>query len=85
MMKKKNDSPSELSAALKNDVPYITIAGDSELTVENHRGIITYDDVGVKINTHDKIIKISGEALTLAHITDETVSVVGKITGVEFI
>lgn len=87
-MKKKqknSDAPSELPCAVMLDVPYISMAGDKEVTVENYRGIISYESSGVKINTKDKIIKIDGENLTLSHITDEIISVSGKIVSLEFI
>lgn len=84
--KQKNiDAPGELPYAVMLDVPYITIAGNKEVTVENYRGIISYENTGVKINTNDKIIKIDGENLTLSHITDEIISVSGYISSLEFI
>ena len=66
-------------------VPYISLSGDFSCNIENHRGIIAYDDTSVKINTKSAIVKISGEGLCLSHITDEMISVSGKIRSMEFI
>ena len=55
------------------------------MTIENYRGIISYDPNSVKVNTRGKIVKISGENLTLSHITDEILSILGDVSGVEFI
>lgn len=86
-MKNKNalDTPSFLPTEVMADVPYITMAGDREVTVENYRGIISYDANGVKINTKEKIVKIAGEGLVLSHITDELITVCGKILSLELV
>lgn len=80
-MAEQSDLPSEIVL----DVPYIQLSGDKELVVENYRGIISYEEKSVKINTSGKIIKIEGENLLLSHITEELISVSGEIKKVEFI
>lgn len=86
MKKAKNpDVPAELSEAVMHDSVCIMIAGEREVTIENYRGIISYDPNSVKVNTRGKIVKISGENLTLSHITDEILSILGDVSGVEFI
>ena len=77
----KTDVPGEVLF----DVPYISVTGDFSVTVENYRGIIAYEETGLKINTKSAILKIEGEALTLLHITDEIICVSGKIKSLEFI
>ena len=67
------------------DVPYITMSGNFSCYIENHIGIISYDDGCIKINTKNAIIKINGEDLCLSGITDEIISVTGKIRNVEFV
>ena len=78
---KKSDIPGEVLL----DVPYITLAGDFSLTLENHRGIIDYETTGIKINTKSAIIKISGENLSLSNITDEIITVEGTVKKLEFL
>ncbi len=67
------------------DVPYISVAGDFSATIENYRGIIAFEETEIKINTKNAIIKVSGEELSLLHITDEIISVSGKLKSIEFI
>ena len=67
------------------DVPYITMAGDFSFTVENYRGIIAYDSSEVKINAKNTIIKLKGENLVLTGITEDIISVTGKIKSFELI
>ncbi|MDO5477704.1 MAG: YabP/YqfC family sporulation protein [Clostridia bacterium] len=78
-------SGTELPGEVILDVPYVSLSGDFSCNIENHRGIISYDDRSVKINTGEAIIKIGGEGLALSHITDEIISVSGKIKSLEFI
>ncbi len=67
------------------DVPYITLAGDFSFTVENYMGIITYGADELKINTKTAIIRLTGTDLVLSVITEDMISVSGKIKGFEFI
>lgn len=78
---KKADLPGEVIL----DVPYMTLSGDFDFTVENHRGIIAYENSEIKINTKNAILKIEGEKLCISNITDEIISVEGKIRKLEFI
>ena len=78
---KKADLPGEVMF----DVPYITLAGDFSFTVENYMGIITYMSDELKINTKTAIVKLTGENLELSVITEDLISVSGKIRSFEFI
>ncbi len=86
-IKRKEDSVKEsiIPSEVMFDVPYITMAGDVDLTVENYRGIISYESDSVKINTKTNILKVEGENLTISCITEDIISVRGKIKIVEFI
>lgn len=67
------------------DIPHIEILGCNEITVENFRGILDYDENSFKINTKSGIIKIDGSSLLIASVTDESVSLRGTIARIEFI
>jgi sporulation protein YqfC len=75
------DLPKEVSL----DIAYITMTGNLGITIENYRGIISYDDKALKINTKDSILKVEGEEMVLSLITEEILSVSGIIKKVEFI
>lgn len=88
MRKRKKDlsgMPGDMPEEVKLDIPYITIAGDRSVTVENYCGIISYESESVKINTRQAILKIEGGDLYLSCITDELISVAGQVKKVEFI
>jgi sporulation protein YqfC len=65
--------------------PKITITGETDITVENIKGIIEYTTDLLKINTYLYIIKINGEGLLIDEITSKIISVKGKIKSVELI
>lgn len=67
------------------DVPYISLAGDFSCNIENHMGIISYDEGSIKINTKNAIIRLEGRELCISGITDEIISVSGKLKSLEFI
>ena len=67
------------------NIPKTEIIGNSEVSVENFRGIIDYNENSFKINTQSGIIKIDGSDLVISSITDEGVRVRGNIIRLEFI
>lgn len=67
------------------NIPKTEIIGNSEVSVENFRGIIDYNENSFKINTQSGIIKIDGSDLVISSITDEGVRVRGTIIRLEFI
>lgn len=67
------------------NIPKTEIIGNTEVSVENFRGIIDYNENSFKINTQSGIIKIDGSDLVISSITDEGVRVRGTIIRLEFI
>lgn len=79
-IKKTLDMPAEI---IMNS-PKIVLDSDSNAWVENYTGIIEYSDKEVKLNTTDFIVKITGEGLLMDFITNEDLSISGKITSVVY-
>ena len=79
-IKKTLDMPAEI---IMNS-PKIVHDSDSNAWVENYTGIIEYSDKEVKLNTADFIVKITGEGLLMDFITNEDLSISGKITSVVY-
>ena len=84
-MKRLVDAEAEISPEVMLDIPFITISGDMKFFIENYLGIISFSEKDVKINTKSAIVKITGENFSLYNITDEFISVGGKIKAIEFI
>ena len=74
------DIPSELST----NVPKITILGFEKVYIENHKGILEYQDFFIRLNTYIGIININGFNLKLEEMTTDDLMVTGKIDSVDF-
>lgn len=81
--RKRIDRWLELPAEVTSNVPKITLTGFNEMLIENHKGILAYEDIYIRINTHIGIINISGFNLNLNEMTGDDILVTGKIEGVE--
>ena len=67
ILSEKFDLPKDVTMNL----PKITIIGNSEITIENHKGIILFERSIIKINTKDKIINIEGENFEILYIENQ--------------
>lgn len=75
----------ELPKDVVLDLPKITIMGNIELNISNHKGIIEYTQETLRINSNIGIIKINGNNMELKTILSEEIIVVGNIEKVEII
>lgn len=72
----------ELPRELVMDLPRVTLLGDMQVIVENHRGIIEYTRERVRISTSLGELVISGTDLALRTIFPDEIAVDGRIQGV---
>ncbi len=90
-MKKKENRAKRVADALDLpldvicDVPRCELIGKNEIWIENTRGILDYSESMVKINTTVGILKIEGDELTIASISDDSVNIKGIIIRMEFV
>ena len=83
-----NEKISDISGLPKDitmDFPKMTVLANTELTVENFKGIIEYTDKMIRLNTKTHILKIEGERLGIKYITRDDVMICGKIEKTELI
>ncbi len=73
----------EMPKEVVSNVPKITMLGFEEMIIENHKGILEYEEFYIRINTFIGIININGFNLRLNQLTDEAVSVTGKIESMD--
>ena len=89
MKKSIDDIKTNLSEALELpiditlDLPKIIIVGNKEISIFNHKGIIEYTSLMIRINS--RIIKVIGEDLEIKNILTEEILIVGNIENVEII
>ncbi|WP_130806628.1 sporulation protein YqfC [Senegalia massiliensis] len=75
----------ELPKEIVLDLPKITLIGNIQLYIENHKGIVEYSKERIRINSKSGIIRIIGNDLVIKNIVSEEVVVSGKIINVELI
>lgn len=66
-------------------VPLVRIQGSFCLTIENHRGMIAYDPASICVKYKTGMIRVSGERLCIATMTQKTLELRGCIRKVELI
>lgn len=75
----------ELPKDIMLDLPRITLLGNLQLYIENHKGIIEYSKLRIRVNTKSGVIRITGRDLSIKTIIAEEIIVCGKIENIEFI
>lgn len=76
----KLDFPSEISM----DLPRVIVVGNREITVENHSGIIAFENNMVKIKSRIGVVTIYGENFKILFIGDTSMTMSGKFKGIEY-
>jgi sporulation protein YqfC len=66
------------------DLPRITLLGNMQMLIENHKGIIEYTSELVRVRLNRKELIISGIALSLGNLQTEELIIEGEITGICF-
>lgn len=64
--------------------PIVTITGRSDLTVENYRGILLYEDSLIRLSLKNGQIRISGNRLNIEYYTNDDMKISGRIDTLEF-
>lgn len=90
MKKKRNnrfsnkiDEILELPREVSSIDPKITIISFDEMLVENYKGILEYEEFYIKINTAIGNVNINGFNLRLEQVTEDDISVKGKIESID--
>ncbi len=66
------------------DLPRITVMGNSEITIENHKGIVLFQDEIIKINTAIGEITISGKNFEILFIGGNSLSLSGRFKSIAY-
>ncbi|NLY51862.1 MAG: sporulation protein YqfC [Firmicutes bacterium] len=75
----------ELPADVVLNLPRITITGNVQLLMENHKGIISYDPEKIRIRTQHGEVAITGTKLKIDSLFASEVRINGHIHGIEFL
>ncbi len=74
----------ELPKDLMLGTPCLTMNGNRELLIENHRGILTYSDRQMVVLAKDIRIEISGTGLYVEYYTADLMKIQGQMDGIAF-
>jgi len=64
------------------NIPKIIITGDNEITVENHKGVILFDEKEIRINSNVGLIVICGDGFEILFMGGSTLTVSGRFKSV---
>lgn len=73
-----------ISTDIALDLPRIIIKGNKEITIENHKGIICFDDEKVKLNSKMGVILVEGENFEILFMGGSTLVLKGKFKGIKY-
>lgn len=73
----------ELPREVSDMEPKLTIIGFDEILIENYTGILEYEEFYIKIKTTIGSININGFNLELEQVTEDDISVKGKIESLD--
>ena len=65
-------------------LPILTITGQSELSLENYRGIQEYTDTLIRVQTKTGQIKLHGTCLKVEYYTNDEMKVTGRLQSIEY-
>ena len=75
------DLPADVLAGL----PRLEMIGDSELRVEQHKGILAYGEEEIHVSGGDYILKIQGRELNLRAMTGVELLITGQIEAIKLV
>ncbi|MGE5328331.1 MAG: sporulation protein YqfC [Deltaproteobacteria bacterium] len=84
-IKEKMGEVLEIPKELVLDTGKLTIVGQKQLFLENHKGIVEYEDFRIKVNTREGIIQLEGNGMDIKEITSEDIMVTGEIYTIQFL
>ena len=75
--KEKSLKKIEIPKGMVFDIPKIVIIGRNEITIENHKGIVSFEKEIVKIKTASMPIVIKGREFEILYISNSTITISG--------
>lgn len=74
----------ELPKDIMLNLPRISMIGNNQMLVENHRGVIEYTPQKIRLNSTIGVIRIEGQDMDLKNIAADDIMITGVIKHVEF-
>ncbi len=74
----------ELPREVVLDLPRLTLVGNVQIYLENHRGVIAYDESRIRIGVNNGEIIIRGSNLQIKNLMAEELLIKGTIEGIDY-
>lgn len=74
----------ELPKEIVYDLPKVTLIGNLQALVENHRGIIEYGTEKIRISVNTGELEVTGENLSIRNITRDEIYLDGDISLIKY-
>ncbi|QJC52554.1 sporulation protein YqfC [Paenibacillus albicereus] len=65
------------------DLPRMTMIGDRQLYIENHRGVLHFSSEQLRLQLSHGVLEVSGADLVIRTIWTEEVFIEGKIASIQ--
>lgn len=66
------------------NVPKITVTGDNEIIIENHKGVVLFGENQVRINSGVGLISIYGSRFEILFMGGSTITIGGKFKSITY-
>ena len=66
-------------------IPNISLSGNTEVYISNHRGILSYDEELINILVKDYQLQIRGRGLSIFAYTKDDLTIRGYIRSLEYV
>ena len=66
------------------DLPKLSVCGDKEIYIENHKGLLEYSDEIISVKMRDGIIRLCGHKLRIISLRSRDIVVNGEFERVEY-
>lgn len=66
------------------NMPQIKVTGKSEIVIENHRGIVLFDENQIKINSGVGLISIYGSKFEVLFMGGSTITIGGRFNSIVY-
>lgn len=66
------------------NMPKITVTGDNEIIIENHKGVVLFGENQVKVNSGVGLISIFGSRFEILFMGGSTITIGGKFKSIAY-
>lgn len=65
------------------NLPFITLLGKEQLTIENHKGILIYTTDNINVSTKIGTLVVEGKSLNLKQLTTDALVIIGEVSSIK--